>query len=167
MFLFLATATAQAHVISFNPLYALFNYKVIDYEMPVFNWMGLEFSGTGYGYNTSDWAYTSYGLGLLPKFYFNGTAPSGPWWGPVVRYTNVTVEYRPNKKTGSVYTMGGGLATGYRWVFGKDAKEGFVLELGVGYLVLGLPDIEVDGETFKSQGNVSGVVIKFDVGWAF
>jgi hypothetical protein len=167
VFLFLAAAAAHAHVVSFNPLYALFNYKVIDYEMPIYGGMGLEFSGSGYGYNTSDWAYSVYGLAIMPKFYFNGTAPSGPWWGPALRYSDVRVEYRPSKKSANVYTMGGGLLTGYRWIFGKDAKEGFVLELGVGYLVMGLPDIEVDGETFQSQGNVSGVIIKFDIGWAF
>lgn len=167
IFLFMLSSFANAHVVSFDPLLALFGFKVVSYEMPINNTIGLEMLGTGYGYNTSDWAFTNYSLALVPKFYFNSTAPSGAWWGPAIRYSNITVENRTSKKMASVYTMGGGLLTGYRWIFGKDAKEGFALELGVGYIVMGLPDIEVDGDTFKSQGNISGVVIKFDIGWAF
>jgi hypothetical protein len=37
----------------------------------------------------------------------------------------------------------------------------------VGYLFTGLPAVDVDGETFSSAGNVSGVAVKFDIGWAF
>ena len=167
MFLFLSAASAQAHVITFNPLLALFGFTVVDYEMPIYEGMGLEWSGTGYGYTNPDWSYSAFSVGVMPKFYFNGTAPNGPWWGPIFRYTNGTVELKTSKHTASIYTMSGGLMTGYRWIFGSKPNEGFVLELGVGYLFTGLPAVDVDGESFSSAGNVSGVAVKFDIGWAF
>lgn len=173
----IVTAQAQSSAIKINPtslLVATFN---ASFEHAVSDKSSFQIGAFYTGFSVVDTKFSGFGITPEYRIYLTGEAMQGFFVAPYLRYQNFTLtnpEYTDYDSSGqpfttrdeaSLNTFGGGINTGYQWIFG----EHFVLEpfLRLGYS--GGSVKLVSGNDNFSTGSFDGLSVLpgLNIGYAF